>query len=725
MTDTSKIYAEVDRYYDTFNPDTERMAAFAEKILENKCDKSSLVLKTEITEMICEKAKLHLFKNLPFFFEFSCGRNRYDWGGLRDGTAGRIMADKCTGHWLSAYADEMRSYYENGYVHGWDNPVGFDHHCLGYDTLLGKGLFGIIKDIRKKQRTEKDEEKLEFYYCAVNSLIALCELAQRFCEKAISLSKKCKDRCLREYYLEIAKAANNVPMNPPDSFYEALCCIVFCREAIGSLEGIGISTFGHLDRLLYPYYEKDIKDGKITKDEALHLIKCLLMYTEARFAKKTRTRETSTTIVLGGCDADGKAVFNELTKMILGAVLEERTHGTKLICRISSEHPDEYINCIASVQAANIPTLVVENDESHIASRVKHGQDVRDARLYVAGGCHETVLANTEVSTRADTWMNPTRVLLDTMKKDGFSDFDAFYREFLSDYAKFYTDVCNIKNKYEAMWKDCCPYPLYSATIDGCVESGRDLTEGGAKYSTTALSHLGTATLADSLYSIKKLVFEEKKITLSEFVHILSENFDGNDELRRYIIKKIPKYGTANAEVDDFSAKLLSDFAKNLPKLKNARGGDYMPAFYPHDLFKDMGQKTGATPDGRLSGTALSRGCSPSEFIENASPLDIFHSIKSIDFTNYTDSFCCEITIPRMQDEITGRNVVSTLIKAFLNVGGSTLQINMLDKDMLLLAKAKPQEHQDLIVRICGYSERFVALNENVQDEIISRAVRS
>ena len=137
------------------------------------------------------------------------------------------------------------------------------------------------------------------------------------------------------------------------------------------------------------------------------------------------------------------------------------------------------------------------------------------------------------------------------------------------------------------------------------------------------------------------------------------------------------------------------------------------------------GKKTGATPDGRLSGTALSRGCSPSEFIENASPLDIFHSIKSIDFTNYTDSFCCEITIPRMQDEITGKNVVSTLIKAFLNVGGSTLQINMLDKDMLLLARAKPQEHQDLIVRICGYSERFVALNENVQDEIISRAVRS
>ena len=149
-----------------------------------------------------------------------------------------------------------------------------------------------------------------------------------------------------------------------------------------------------------------------------------------------------------------------------------------------------------------------------------------------------------------------------------------------------------------------------------------------------------------------------------------------------------------------------------------------MPAFYPHEMFISLGERTGATPDGRLSGTYLSRGCSHSEFIETARPLDIFHSMKRIDFTDYTDSFCCELTIPRASDENVGRNVVAALIKSFLDVGGSTLQINMTDRELLLEAKKNPELHGDVLVRICGYSEHFTALSERLQDEIIARAVR-
>ncbi len=723
MTDTSKIYAEFERYYSSFNDDGERMKAFADEILKKSAGKSSLVQKTEVIEMICKKAKLHLFKDSPFFFEFSCGRPRYCWGGLR-GSVAKVFSDKNADVWSDAYKREMQYFYDNGYVHGWNNPVGLDHHCIGYDAILDKGLFGIFEDIQKKQKTETDPAKLEQYECMKRSLVSLCTLTIRFCKKAISLCKRSKNIDLRDHYLRISQAATHVPVNPAGSFYEALCSILFCREAIGTLDGIGVSTFGQLDRLLGSYYEKDIQNGVITREEALHLIKTLLLYTEARFYKKNEVHETSTTIVIGGCDADGNAVYNEVTKLVLEAVIAERTIGTKIICRISNRHPEEYINLIASVQAADIPTLVVQNDEIHIAARVKHGQDIRDARLYVGGGCHETVLAGVEVNTRADTWMNPARTLLDTMKKGEFPDFDSFYRTFLSDYSEFYTKVCEIKNKYEAMWKTYFPHPLYSATITGCTESGKDISEGGAKYSSTSLSHLGTATLVDSLYSIKKLVFDEKRITLSLFVQALSDNFAQNDELRRYIVNKIPKYGTANEEVDTFGATILSDFARNLPKLKNARGGDYMPAFYAHDIFRILGKKTGATPDGRLSGMYLSRGCSPSEFVETKSPLDIFHSISKIDFTDYTDSFCCEITIPKAEDEGTGRNIVSTLVKSFIEVGGSTLQINMLNKDILLRAKEKPQEHKDLFVRICGYSERFVALDDTSQNEVISRMIR-
>lgn len=720
---TENVYRELEKFYSSYNPDKERMTALAEKLYGKMGDKSGLVFKTEVIDMISRKAKIHLFRQLPFFFEFSCGRARYSWGGHRTSVA-RILADKNADIWLNAYEREMWYYYDNGYVHGWNNPVGFDNHCPGYDMLLEKGLCGIIEDIQKVRKCEKDEEKLEFYSCMINSLTALGRLALRFSNKALECMRKSKDEELRSHYGKIADAARNVPIKPAASFYEALCCIVFCREAIGSLDGLGIATYGQIDRLLEPYYEKDITNGNITPEEARELIRALLIYTEVRFNIKNEFHETSTTMVLGGCDADGNMVFNDVTRFVLQCVLEERTIGTKINCRISKEHPEEYIDLIASVQAANIPTIVVQNDETHIGARVKHGQDIRDARLYVSGGCHETVLANTEVNTRADTELNTVKVLLDTMKKGEFADFDAFYREYLSDFARFYTDVCNIKNKYETMWKTYAPHPLFSSTITGCLESGKDISEGGAKYSNTSLSNAGTATLVDSLYSIKKLVFEQKKLTLAQLLQVLEDNFEKNAELRRYIVNDIPKYGTSNEEVDDFSAMVLADFAKNLPKLKNARGGRYMPAFYPHSLFLEFGKLTSATPDGRLAGTPLSRGCSPSEFIEVDSPLDIFYSMSKIDFTDYTDSFCCELTLPRMENQKTGRNVIGSLIKMFIEVKGSTLQMNTLDREILLAAQKEPELHKDVLVRICGYSERFVTLCEAQQEEVISRTIR-
>jgi pyruvate-formate lyase len=291
------------------------------------------------------------------------------------------------------------------------------------------------------------------------------------------------------------------------------------------------------------------------------------------------------------------------------------------------------------------------------------------------------------------------------------------------DAAAYYEKIVRLKNEGEKHWCEFDPLPLYSSTIAGCLESGRDITEGGAKYSSTAISLLGTATLIDSLYSLKVLVFDEKRLSLGEFKQILDENYASREDLRQYIIRRLPKYGTNNPILNRFSAKILADIAK-IAGQTNARGGKYLPAFYPHEIYRPLGQKLGATPDGRKAHTPLSRGASPSEFIEIHNPADIIRSLGAIDFTDYADSFCTELTLPRMGGE-RGITVITALIESFLEMKGSSLQFNMLNRDMLIEAQKNPAEHADIIVRVCGYSAYFIHLSRDTQDEIIARAIRS
>ena len=379
---------------------------------------------------------------------------------------------------------------------------------------------------------------------------------------------------------------------------------------------------------------------------------------------------------------------------------------------------------VAEVQAANIPVLVMQNDDVVIPARVKCGQAVEDARLYVSGGCHEIVLADTEVCTRADSWINLPRILLDSMEKHAdAADFDDFYAAFLSDVRAYYLRIVELKNAGERHWCEFDPLPLYSSSLVGPLESGLDVTEGGAKYNSTAPSMVGAATLIDSLYSIKTLVFEEKQLDIARFLEILANDFRGEEALRRDICKRIPKHGTNKEVLNRFSASVLADLA-SVSHQTNARGGKYLPAFYPHDIYRPLGGKTGATPDGRRAHTPLSRGISPSEFIDTESPLDCILSLEDIDFTQFADSFIAEITLPEMENNKANREILIAIIRGFLTVGGSSLQFNLTNSSTLKAARENPEQYKNVLVRVCGYSAPFVYLCKQTQDEIISRAIR-
>ena len=718
-----RITAEFDDYYTNFDPCTGALLAKTDELAERTAGEPMISRKAAMHEMLARECPVHLFRETPFFFEISSGRGRYTWGGLQS-PVGSYFHDRTAGEWLNIYGAATEKDRREGYLHAWNNPVGFDHHCPGYDKLLELGVNGILRQAENALASCTDGKKRDFYQAVIRSNRALLVLAGRFAEEARRLAKSADDEETAAHYRKIADAAAWVPANPPRTMYEGLCAVLFYRECVGSMEGVGFSTFGQLDRMLYPLYRADLAAGRITPDEALALFCGLLLYTEVRFDAARGYHETSTTIELGGCDRAGNVVYNDLTALILDAVMNVRSINTKINCRISKAHPQEYLEKIAAVQLSGIPTLMMHNDDVLVQARVNCGQEAEDARMYVGGGCHEIVLQGTEVCTRADTWISLPRLLLGTMERlTDCPDYAAFYAEYLADVRAYYTRITELKNEQERKWSTYDPLPLYSSSLTGCLERGLDLTEGGAKYNSTALSLLGTATMIDSLYALKEMVFGRKAVSFAEFRRIAAENFGGQELLRREILEKLPKHGTGNAELDAFSASVLADLS-GIAGQTNGRGGKYLPAFYPHDIYTPLGSLTGATPDGRLAGKPLSRGVSPSEFIATDSPLDLIHSLKAIDFTKFADSFCAELTLPPMDNTPENAGILTSIIRAFLGAEGSSLQFNLIDRNALLDARIHPDDHRNLFVRVCGYSAVFVYLSPATQNEILERAVR-
>jgi len=720
---TQALRNELEAYYSTFDPDTERLLSGLKAELSAHPDESSYIRKSRMHEFLCRECPVKLFRHTPLFFEISSGRGRFSWGGLQS-KVGSYLHQSTANQWLTPYAEALQKDREEGFFYGWANPVGFDHHCAGYSNLLKLGLRGIIAAAEEKLNACTDSRKREFYASVIQSNRALIALAHRFSREAAVLAAQAADANEKTHYELIAATAAFIPENPPRTFYEALTFIMFYRECVGSVEGIGISTFGLLDRMLYPYYQSDLAAGRITPEEARRLIADLLIYTDIRFDAANAYNETSTTIELGGYDTDGSVVYNELTEMFLQTVMDVQAVSTKINCRISGRHPAAYLDKIMDVQLYPLPSVMMHNDDVLIPARVKCGQKSEDARWYVGCGCHEVVLSNTEVCTRADSWISLPRILLESMRRHAdASDYTAFYNGFMEDARAYYRRITALKNEGERHWCEFDPLPLYSSSLTGPLESGKDVTEGGARYNTTALSMLGTATLIDSLYSIKQLVFDEKRFGLPRFLQILEEDFRGEEQLRHYILKHIPKHGTNDETLNAFSAEVLEDLS-GIAHQTNARGGLYLPAFYPHHMYRPLGLITGATPDGRKAFTPLSRGVSPSEFVETDSPLNIIHSLAPIDFTRYADSFITELTLPEMENNEANRRILTAIIQVFLEAGGSSLQFNLLNTQTLKEAQQNPDQHKNLLVRVCGYSAAFVYLNRETQDEIIRRAVR-
>ena len=761
----AELEEELEAYYSAYPSDLSAVEEELHRVSAEHPEWAPARRKAEGYAIVAERCRVKVFRHFPFYFELDTGRRRDDLG---EGGVGGWMKREAFGQALGAEGQAWwQPGWESGLVHSWA-VLDDNHHSIGNDNVFRGGLKGLIREAGAWRAGSpphsETEEKQAFLDAAIAGNRALMRVAERFAEEAERLLVEERDPVVRERLERIATTARRVPGEAPGTFYEALNTLLFMHDVTQELEGNGNSILGHLDRILGPYYERDLSEGRITREEAKDLLRFFLALPDTRFGMREQRSHvgTNSTVVIGGCDATGRPVFNDLTRMILEVYAELRLVDPKLNARLSREHPTEFFELLAGLIASGNKSLAVFNDEVIIEANVRRGKAREDARLYVGGGCQENLLENTEINSRATMYLNLAQVLLMGFapeqwawfagrqgvilerypsrgpdgsrlpandagshpcgpSREGFAE---LYEVFLRNLGTVLQASIDARNRFEREGGRYNPCPLHSSTISDCLANARDMFEGGARYSPGSVSLCGVGTLVDSLFALREVVYERGERTLARFGEILASDFAGEEAFRQYLVNRVAKFGQEDPAIREFSAQVFADLARVGSGQANTRGGMYEASLFSFRQFTSMGACTGATPDGRRAGEHLSPGMSPSRLAlgERCGISQIMRALEPLDLTDYPVVAVLDLLMPA-----TGggrqRELLTPVLRRFLEVGGSVLQINCVDPAVLREAKAHPERHRDLVVRVSGYSSYFHSLTEEVQDEVIGRTM--
>ena len=732
--------AELEAYYSDYPADTAELAQHMDVIGAQHPEWLPYRRKALIYETVAERCAVKVFRHFPFYYEINTGKARTDLGA---GGIGAWLKGQPFGQKLGAEgAAWWQMCAESGLSIGW--PVLDDnHHCMANDNVFQHGLNGLLRKAQERLAAAETERQRSFLESMTIGLRSQIAVAGRFAREAERMLADERDPVIQERLRRLAAAASRVPAEPPATFYEALCAILFMREVTQALEGNGISILAHVDRILEPYYRSDLADGRLSREEAKDLLCFFLAMSDVRFGmREVRSHVgTNTTVMIGGCDAAGDIVFNDITRMVVEAYQECRFVDPKLNARISPDHPRDYFDLLAELIASGSNSLCVFNDDVIIAANARMGKAAEDCRLYVGGGCQENVLENTEVNSRATIYLSLAHVLLmgflpETCRAfteregvvpesfDECATFDAFYETHLRNLKAVVDAHIDRRNFSEKEGWRFNPCPLHSATMSDCIANAKDMMEGGARYNFGSVSLTGIGTLIDSLYAVRRTVYEQRMASLSQLRDMLASNFEGEESFRQYLARRIPKFGQDDDGVREFAAKVFADVARVSSGRENTRGGRYEASLFSFRSFTDFGRKAGATPDGRRAGEHLSPGMSPSllSLGEKCSIGQIMRSLEPLDLTLYPVVAVLDVKLPASRERYS-TDVLGSVLRRFLDSGGSVLQLNWVDPAVLLDAREHPERHPDLVVRVSGYSAYFNTLSEAVQDEVIERTI--
>lgn len=719
-----------------FNPLQEQMDSYA----ASHPELTPTQLKAAQYEIIAEGVKPILFGADPFFYETTLRAAEYD--GHTSLSAGGWMISRNLPRCKQIAPEEYQKYMNAGKLglHLTYGPFfDFDHHCFPYSRVMEKGLCGIYEEVRRAAEKTTDPEKLEFYRCAETGLLSVRKIAQKFAAEAKKKLAHAQEE-EKEALLMIASAAEQIPWNPPRTFYEGLAAMKFLYEMGCVMEGVGMSVLGAPDRLLYRLYRADLAEGRLTEEKAYELICIWMIHTDCRLQLEKSTdqqfnaAEQGDTLILGGTDRDGNDITNELSAMFLKALREHALIYPKIHCRVSRNTPDWFLEETAKEFLDGRNVLAYLNDDVIIPAQCMAGKEQKDAANYMAGGCWEIILESTEQSEGAHCYLSLARVMdlviqssaeeeqqlgMHFIRPDGAESFEKCYEIFLSQVKMVLQSMLESLAKYGKLWPRINPCPFLSACMKGCVEKGVDYTAGGAKYSPHGIPLTGAAIYINSLLAIKYLCFERKHCSLSQLLDAVRNNWEGADDLRSYALKA-PHFGDGGEESTALASRFLNEMADFIGTFTNERGGRFQPGLYSYVDVVQWAVHTKATPDGRYNGDFLAAGITPTR-LHGDVITDVFRTGSELPLKRYPGSSVMTLSF-------SGSGLDAERFKALIRSWQSLnscgmLQLNCLTREILEDAQKNPQNHQNLIVRLYGLSSRFVTLDPARQQEFISRTI--
>ncbi|HPC43392.1 MAG TPA: pyruvate formate lyase family protein, partial [Spirochaetota bacterium] len=444
--------------------------------------------------------------------------------------------------------------------------------------------------------------------------------------------------------------------------------------------------------------------------------------------------KTTQNVTVGGVGPDGRDATNDMSYIALDAYADVRTVQPNFGVRISPDCPAELLNRAVDYDRDGV-LMHLFNDEAIIRSLVKAGHSIEDARNYGMVGCLEPNAQGRTFGSTFAVQFNGIKCVelalangidnifgypsgIETGDPAGFTSFEDVWAAYDGQVRHFIGQMVRGMEVLDRVISETVPSPFASAMVDGCLQKGKDLTAGGAIYNSTGVQFMGFANVVDSLYAVKKAVFEEKRFTMGELAEWLSQDWQDAEEKRVYLRNKIPKYGNDNDEVDAMAVRVVDHYCDILAGYRNFRGGFFWPGIFSVGFHITMGAFTAATPDGRFAGDVLGNGVTPTTGNAMSGPTAIMNSVTKLPITRVYNG--ANLNMRFQGKKISTANLVS-LIRGYFKRGGTQVQFNMVDSAVLRDAQAHPEKHRDLFVRVSGYSAEFTGLSEIAQEEIISR----
>lgn len=662
--------------------------------------------------------------------------------------------------------EEVRVFMETG-VFGMEGKLnaGDAHLAVNYERILKDGLRGYEKRVKEYKAaldlTNPDNvDKYCFYNAVLIVLKAVRNFANRYSVLAKDLAEKELNQERKNELLEISRICSKVPYEPAETFKEAVQSVWFI-QLILQIESNGHSlSYGRFDQYMYPYYDRDIKNGTIKESEALELLTCLWIKTLTINKVRSQAHTLSSAgspmyqnVTIAGQTTDKKDAVNDLSFLVLKSVAQTRLTQPNLTVRYHKNINKRFLDECVEVMRLGFGMPALNNDEIIIPSFMDWQVKEEDAYNYSAIGCVETAVPGKwGYRCTGMSYINFPRMLLCTMNNGvdltsnkrftkGYGYFTEMesYEELLKAWDKTIREITRysviVENVIDKASERDVPDILCSALTDDCIARGKTIKEGGAVYDFISGLQVGIANMADCLAAIKKLVYEEKKITRQDLWDAILDDFSSpkNKKIQEMLIREAPKYGNDDDYVDQLIVEAYDSYIEEIEKYPNTRynrgpiGGIRYAGTSSISANVGQGMSTMATPDGRNAFEPLAEGCSPAHNSDKNGPTAVFKSVSKLRTNKITGGVLLNQKMtPQMLSTEENRQKLELLIKTFFNrLHGYHVQYNIVSKETLIDAQKHPEKHKDLIVRVAGYSAFFNVLSKKTQDDIIGRTEQS